>query len=314
MRAVLYVLLSAVFLNLGAVAHGQTVKLSEMKSPYSRKNTFTIFAEYANTSSHILLGESRQRKLADLGGAYSRRIVRWRTSDLNYLAEVRPVLFESDSLTIDHYTETYNQPSGPPITFTGVSSSVDYSACRASSATYTIPPIGTFPGASETDEYTCGRQWTFGQSFAPLGLKYSMRTKRRLQPFVDLTAGYMYTSRPVPMADAEAFNFVFNVGAGMELFNSRERGRSVSAEVRVQHFSNKDTAPANPGTDNVLYGAVLRERAGGSGRADAAGAGLSSGAIRCPTALESEAGLTVLDVSTSANRFVQGSPRLKNVL
>ena len=69
--------------------------------------------------------------------------------------------------------------------------------------------------------------------------------------FIVGTLGYMYSSRPIPLADAEAFNFLFNFGAGVEVFRSKKR--SVSLECRYNHFSNRDTAPANPGTDNVMF-------------------------------------------------------------
>jgi hypothetical protein len=80
-----------------------------------------------------------------------------------------------------------------------------------------------------------------------------MRTHHPLQPFIIGALGYMYTSRPVPVANAEAFNFVFDFGAGLELFRSSNHKRSVSIEARYHHFSNRDTAPANPGTDSIVY-------------------------------------------------------------
>ena len=36
---------------------------------FSRRNTFTVFAEYSNDSSHILMGVSENRKLATFGGS-----------------------------------------------------------------------------------------------------------------------------------------------------------------------------------------------------------------------------------------------------
>ena len=217
---------------------------------FSRENTFTIFAEYSPTSSHILLGDARQRILADFGGAYTRRIVRFWGSDLGYQVELRPVLFESDPLSLesDLYTVTYPPPEGT-LTATTTSAYATTSICTPA---VTTGPFG-LPGETLTRTITCGRQWTFGQSFSPLGFKYSMRTRHPLQPFLIGTLGYMYTSRPVPLADAESFNFVFDFGTGLELFNSEHHKRSVSLEARYHHFSNNNTAPENPGTDNITY-------------------------------------------------------------
>ncbi len=217
---------------------------------FSRKNTFTVFAEYSPTSSHILLGDARQRILADLGGAYTRRIVRFWGSDLGYQIELRPVLFESDPIeTISNYTY-----DGAPVTYIPPSSSAVTGICQPGTVQLTFPgyPAGT-PPTNESYTVTCGRQWTFGQAFSPIGFKYSMRTRHRIQPFLIGTLGYMYTSRPIPIADAESFNFVFDFGAGVELYRSESNMHSVSIEARYHHFSNNNTAQANPGTDSITY-------------------------------------------------------------
>lgn len=59
------------------VSAAQEVK-PNVELPYSRRNTFTIFAEYGPTSSHILAGGSRQRETVDLGFGYSVRLARFR--------------------------------------------------------------------------------------------------------------------------------------------------------------------------------------------------------------------------------------------
>jgi len=225
---------------------------AQQTDAFSRKNTWTMFAEYSNTSSHILMGAARQRKLVDLGGGYTRRVVRFWGSDLGYHVEVRPVMFESDPLNIE--TGTYVITSGPSTgtTSTSTNTVVSIARCQSFTATGTIPAEPpNFPSETYTITGTCGRQWTFAQAFSPLGFKYSMRTRHAVQPFVVGTLGYMYSSRPIPVSNAEAFNFIFNFGAGVEVFRSQKR--SVSLECRYNHFSNRDTAPANPGTDNVMF-------------------------------------------------------------
>jgi hypothetical protein len=97
----------------------------------------------------------------------------------------------------------------------------------------------------------CGPQWTFAQAFSPLGFKYSTMTGHRVQPFFVGTLGYMYSSRPIPVAQAEALNFVFDFGPGVEIYE--RGGRSISLECRFHHFSNRDTAEENPGVDNLMY-------------------------------------------------------------
>ncbi len=221
---------------------------------YSRKNTFTLFVEYSPTSSHVLVGAARQRILADFGGAYTRRIVSFWGSDLGYRVELRPVLFESDPLAITKTTVSVTEP--PPVGFytsTSTSASAPIGICIAGTTTTVFPPVDGNSAATITNVTTCGRQWTFGQVFTPIGFKYSMRTRHRPQPYLIGTLGYMYTSRPVPVAAAESFNFVFDFGAGLELFHSKHNKRSFSIETRYHHFSNRNTAESNPGTDNIVY-------------------------------------------------------------
>ncbi len=109
-----------------------------------------------------------------------------------------------------------------------------------------------------TDTATCGRQWTFGQGLSPAGLKINLLPRQRLQPVITLLGGYLLSTQPIPINDAGSFNFTFEVGAGLELYRSKERSkslfgnRSIRAEYRYQHISNKNTARFNPGIDSGL--------------------------------------------------------------
>jgi hypothetical protein len=192
--------------------------------------------------------------LGDFGFAYTRRVFRFKNATLGYHIELRPVLFESDPVQTTSYTIT--DSTGAPVTGIVTSDSngeAEVGACRPSSGSEPYPY--KIRGEPSTLVYnytiTCPRQWTYGQAFSPFGFRYSMRAQHRIQPFIVGTLGYMYTNRPVPVADAEAFNFVFDFGTGVELF--RSKSKSISLEVRYHHFSNRDTAEANPGTDNVMY-------------------------------------------------------------
>lgn len=218
---------------------------------FSRKNTWTAFAEFSNSSSHIMAGGARQRRLVDLGFGYSRRVARFMGSDLSYHAEVRPVLFESDPLAIVHSVTTVQDPVLGVQTFTYDGSEATILKCLPASGTINATSAVSPP---EVVQYsiTCGRQWTFGQAFAPFGFKYSVRTSHAWQPYLIGTLGYMYTSRPVPTATSEAFNFIIYAGAGIELYRADKK--SVAIECRASHFSNHNTAPQNPGVDNLVFG------------------------------------------------------------
>jgi hypothetical protein len=219
----------------------------------SPKNTWTVFTEYSDTSSHILLGLARDRELVTLGGSYARRLWRWRAGDFSYLAEIRPLVYESDPVEIHNFTEMFTPP---PATISGQSSNTVISPCVASTSTLVETlrpgmPMDPVVTLTVTDHVTCGRRWSYAQAFAPLGIKQSFRTGKAIQPFVAGTAGYMYSSVPLPTENSGSFNFAFDFGVGVEML--RGPRRSMSLEYRFHHFSNKNTALENPGVDNGVF-------------------------------------------------------------
>src|SRR5882757_1166270 len=86
---------------------------------YAPLNSVAAFAEYSNSSSHIILGDDRQRKFAGLALAYQRRISATHWMAWDYSAEIRPLLVESDptldgqciTLTIAGKSKFYEESS-----------------------------------------------------------------------------------------------------------------------------------------------------------------------------------------------------------
>lgn len=204
-------------------------------------NTFSIFGEYSNDSSHILLGSAEDRKLLNFGVAYSRRLFGTRWLDFRYMAEVRPVVLVGDPLTNETIVRT-----SPPPTVTVTGSGVSVQACHSSVNDFNYVYQGVTYSGTVTD--TCSRQWTFGQGASPAGIRLNFLPRRRLQPVFTASGGYIFTTKPVPVSDAGSANFTFELGVGLELFRSSKR--SVRAEYRYNHISNNYTAYDNPGIDN----------------------------------------------------------------
>jgi len=225
---------------------GGTASAQEKKESYfARKNTFGVFTAYSNDSSHILLGEAENRRLFLLGASYSRRLILNHVVNLEYNGEVMPLALESDPTS--HFILQWNPPAPPvpPINETVV----PYTACHTSSGTGTA----TFNGTPYTYTYsnTCGRQWTAGEAMSPMGLQLNFLPRNKTQIFVIGHGGYMYSTRAVPVESAGSFNFTFDAGVGIEFYRSKTR--SIRAEYRYHHFSNKDTATVNPGVDNGIF-------------------------------------------------------------
>ncbi len=192
-----------------------------------------------------MLGASQNRKLLDFGALYSRRLFQNRIVNWQYSAEILPVALESDPM--QNETVTYTLPTpGPP----EMSTFEPISACQTGSGTTTFtPPGGTVYSFNYVE--SCSRRWTVGEGISPIGFQWNFFSRRKLQPFAIGHGGYMYSTRPIPIADAGSFNFTFDIGAGLELYRSRTR--SIRVDYRYHHISDHFTSVQNPGIDNGLF-------------------------------------------------------------
>jgi hypothetical protein len=212
---------------------------------YARRNSFGILGAHSPNSSHILLGAAEKRKLWNVGISYDRSLFSRSNVNWFYEAEFSAASFVGDPLVREVLTETAPTPStvilsgGPPVGCTPFHHSYSYKDPKGVSHSGTV------------DAFCHGRQWTIGQALLPLGLRWSLLPRRKLQPVFAAHVGYMYSTRPVPVAFAGSFNFVFDFGPGIELY--RSRGRSLRVEYLYHHISNHNSASENPGIDNGLF-------------------------------------------------------------
>jgi opacity protein-like surface antigen len=208
---------------------------------YSRLNTFSAFAEYSNDSSHIILGQTPNRKIGALGFQYQRRLVHRRPLDLYYEAEIRPAMLESDPVLVS--TQINLAPTPGTVSL----GQVAVGACHPYNGPLNTITIGTTT-YQFYEQNTCSRRTVVEQGFAPAGVRINLLPRHRLQLTFSSNAGYMFSTQEVPVPSAGSFNYTFDFGGGLEYYLSR--GRSARLEYQVQHFSNKQTADANPGVDS----------------------------------------------------------------
>ncbi len=211
---------------------------------YARSNSFGISIAYSPDSSHILLGVAEKRKLLDFSLSYGRRVYSSPNVNWAYEAAFSPLSFVGDPRTREIITET------TPALDVVVYDSVPRVGCTPVQTSYSSKDLKGVTHSGTIDTFCHGRQWTIGQTLAPIGMRWNFRPGRKLQPTFSAHVGYMYSSRPVPVPRAGGFNFTFDVGSGMELY--RDRSRSLRLEYRYHHISNHDSAIENPGIDNGL--------------------------------------------------------------
>jgi opacity protein-like surface antigen len=213
---------------------------------FGRKNTYSAFLEYSNDSSHIILGDSPDRKFSGLGIQYERRLLANRAFVWRYTAEFRPLVLESDptaTLTVSIIA--------PPPAITVIEPTAAALQCIAGQRTFSGTDPFTGIHYSETILTSCGRRWTYAQGLAPAGTRINLLPHRRLQPTASFLAGYLLSAKKIPLDSAGSFNFTFEFGAGLEYYQSQSR--SLRIEYQIQHFSNAYTADTNPGVDNGLF-------------------------------------------------------------
>jgi hypothetical protein len=214
---------------------------------YAPLNSVAAFAEYSNGSSHIVLGDDRQRKFAGLTLSYQREISAKHWMAWDYSAEVRPVLVESDptligqriTVTTGGTAEVYEVRAFQQIPIENVKQYQDQS--------FTGTTLKGDP-FTELLQNDLGRRWTYSPGITPVCFSVHLLPERRLQPFLGSTAGFIVSTRDIPEFDTSAFNFTFSFGGGVEWF--RDHQHSWTVEYRVQHMSNKDIGSFNPGVDS----------------------------------------------------------------
>jgi hypothetical protein len=216
------------------------------RATFGSKNTFSIFVDYSNDSSHIVLGSAEGRKFAELGFQYERRLIVTPNLAWKYTGEFRPLIAESD-LT---FTRTIVTTSPPPAQ-TFVTKPMASAECRPSSGNFSFTNPGTGTVETYTATITCGRRWTYAQGLSPLGTRINLFPRKRWQPTGSILTGFLLSAKKIPVDTGGSFNFMFQVGAGVEYF--RTPTQSMRFEYQLQHFSNAYTATTNYGVDSGLF-------------------------------------------------------------
>jgi len=87
-----------------------------------------------------------------------------------------------------------------------------------------------------TATYVGGTRSTYVSGFSPLGYKLSAFPHRHIQPFVTGLSGFAVSPRDIPVFNSSSFNYTFEFGAGVEIYQSHTR--SIQMEYRYHHLAN----------------------------------------------------------------------------
>jgi hypothetical protein len=231
---------------------------SAQEHRFDPKNEFSGFVEYSNDSSHILIGQERNRKLVQVGVGYARRLKSNGVAAWRWEVDVEPlVLLRNPVLTTDE-TVTYFGP--PVVTLTGYLPGtyhfvvLENSECASSSGSGqydgTTSTGATIPVENYAYTSVCTNPWTYGGGVSPLGQTVNFFPRRRLQPVFAANAGFVAFDKVTPSNYATMFNFSFEVGVGVQYFT--RPGRAWTIDYRYHHISNAYRGQQNPGVDSGL--------------------------------------------------------------
>jgi len=228
------------------------------ETEYGRRNTFSVFADYSNDSSHIIIGQEENRKIGAIGIGYSLRLAHKKHFDFSYEPELRPVTLLRDPVVSGTSTVTvFGNPvitdtlpsSGP---FSGPTKNGD---CISGTTLFDgITANGVLYQQIVTQQ--CGTRWTYLGGISPLGLRFGFAKRHRVQPFLVANGGFLASAHDEPVNNSARFNFTFEVGGGVEVF--RDHQHSFTLDFRMRHMSNGYRGYYNPGIDNGVFRASYR--------------------------------------------------------
>ena len=223
-----------------------SVTRAQDTAAYSNRKVFSGFVEYSNDSSHMLLGYADGRKITALGASFERRSFLGSNLSGSWLAEVRPYMTVTDPTMTGFSLKFPQQPSYSGTVLFTSPVPVDSPVKSTPQNVILVTQNQAYAG---TATYLGGTRSTYVSGFSPLGYKLSAFPHRRMQPFVTGLGGFAVSPRDIPVFNSSTFNFTFEAGAGVEIYQSHTR--SCQLEYRYHHLANAGGgSSANPGIDS----------------------------------------------------------------
>ncbi len=94
------------------------------------------------------------------------------------------------------------------------------------------------------------RRTSYAYGIIPVGLQINFRPRKKVQPFIDGSGGFVYFNNRIPTDVGTHFTFTADVGAGAEF--RLKNDRAVTVGYKYFHLSNGNRGEQNPGIDNNL--------------------------------------------------------------
>jgi opacity protein-like surface antigen len=213
---------------------------------YSNRKVYSGFVEYSNDSSHMLLGYAEGRKITAFGASFQRRMFLRDGVTGSWLAEVRPYMRETDPTMKGFSLFFPQQPAYSGVVNFASPVPVDQPVSSKPQSVVLVTQNQVYPG---TATYIGGTRTTYVAAFSPIGYKVSLLPHHRFQPFFTGLTGFAVSPRDIPVFNSSSFNYTFEFGAGVEIYQSHTR--SCQLEYRYHHLASAAfNSNVNPGVDS----------------------------------------------------------------
>ena len=103
---------------------------------------------------------------------------------------------------------------------------------------------------ADTFRYEKYRRTAYSFGIIPVGLQINFRPRKKVQPFIEGSGGFVYFNNRIPNELGTRFTFTADVGAGAEFLLKKDRSFTVG--YKYFHLSNGNRGIQNPGIDNNL--------------------------------------------------------------
>ncbi len=104
---------------------------------------------------------------------------------------------------------------------------------------------------SSTGVITPTRETRVGIGLAPIGLQGNLRPRKKLQPFLGLSLGFLPFTETTPNVTGKKLNFSTEAGAGVEYRLANKK--AITFGYKFYHISNASRGIENPGYDAQLF-------------------------------------------------------------
>jgi opacity protein-like surface antigen len=99
--------------------------------------------------------------------------------------------------------------------------------------------------------FTPTRETKVGIGLAPIGLQGNFRPRKKIQPFIGLSLGFLPFTETIPNVTGKKFNFSTAGGGGIEYRLSNKK--AITFGYNFYHISNASRGIENPGYDAQLF-------------------------------------------------------------